>query len=252
MLEVYQFPCRSDNFGVLIHDPDAGVTASIDAPDADAIRSALAAKGWSLTHILVTHNHPDHTAGIASLKSETGCTVTGPAKGRISGVDTALAEGDTYSLDGATAKVIETPGHTLDHIVYWFEDAGLLFAGDTLFSLGCGRVFEGTPEQMWTSLQKLMRLPRETEVYCGHEYTLANAEFALTVESGNDALQMRAAQVCRQREADQPTLPTTLGSELDANPFLRPDSPEIRQTLGMEEASDAEVWAELRRRKDRH
>ena len=252
MLEVYQFPCRSDNFGVLVHDPDAGVSASIDAPEADAIRSALAAKGWSLTHILMTHNHPDHTAGLADLKRETGCAVTGPAKGRISGVDTGLAGGDTYSFGSATAKVIETPGHTLDHIVYWFEDAGLLFAGDTLFSLGCGRVFEGTPEQMWTSLQKLMRLPRETEVYCGHEYTLNNADFALTVESGNDALQMRAAQVRRQREAGQPTLPTTLGCELDANPFLRPDSPEIRQTLEMEGSSNAEVWAELRRRKDRH
>ncbi|MFP4537407.1 MAG: hydroxyacylglutathione hydrolase [Dichotomicrobium sp.] len=252
MLEVYQFICRSDNFGVLIHDPDAGVTAAIDAPDADAVRRALKTKGWNLTHILVTHHHADHTAGIGALKGETGCTVTGPAKGRISGVDTGLSEGDVYSFGNYKAQILETPGHTLDHIVYWFEDAGLLFAGDTLFSLGCGRVFEGTPAQMWTSLQKLKRLPPDTEVYCGHEYTLANAEFALTVESGNDALQTRAQEVRRLRDEGQPTLPTTLGRELETNPFLRPDSPEIRATLGMPDDSDEAVWTELRKRKDRH
>ncbi len=252
MLEVYQFMCRSDNFGVLIHDPEGGVTAAIDAPEAGAIREALQAQGWPLTHLLVTHNHPDHVAGLAELKRQTGCTVAGPATGRIAGVDTPLSEGESCRLGNLEAKVLETPGHTLDHIVYWFEDAGLLFAGDTLFSLGCGRVFEGTPAQMWGSLQKLMRLPPETQVYCGHEYTLANAEFALTVESGNEALQERAAQVRQLREAGRPTLPTTLGRELATNPFLRPNSPEIRQTLGLVDASDAEVWAELRRRKDRH
>jgi len=252
MLEVYQFPCRSDNFGVLIHDANANLTASIDAPEAGAVRDALGSKGWRLTHILVTHHHPDHVAGIAALKTETGCTVTGPAKGQISGVDVTLSEGDSYTFGNHTAQVVETPGHTLDHIVYWFEDPGLLFAGDTLFSLGCGRVFEGTPDQMWHSLQKLMRLPRGTEIYCGHEYTLKNAEFALTVESGNDALQMRAEQVRRLRANDQPTLPTSLGQELDTNPFLRPDAPEIRETLRMESASDEEVWAELRKRRNRH
>lgn len=252
MLEVYQFPCRSDNFGVLIHDPEADASAAIDAPEAGAIRAALREKGWPLTHILVTHNHPDHTAGIDALKRETGCAVAGPAKGRISGVDTPLSEGDGYAFGSHEAQVMETPGHTLDHIVYWFEDAGLLFAGDTLFSLGCGRVFEGTPAQMWTSLQKLMRLPRDTQVYCGHEYTLANAEFALTVESGNESLQERAAQVRRLREAGRATLPTTIGQELDTNPFLRPDSLEIRRTLGMEDAADAEVWAKIRHRKDHH
>ncbi len=252
MLEVYQFMCRSDNFGVLIHDPDTGMTAAIDAPEADAVRGSLAAKGWSLTHILVTHHHPDHVAGVETLKNETGCTVTGPAKGRISGVDTGLSEGETYAFGGYEAQVLETPGHTLDHIVYFFPEPGLLFAGDTLFSLGCGRVFEGTPDQMWASLQKLMRLPRDTQIYCGHEYTLTNAEFALTVESGNDALQERAAEVRRLRSEGKPTLPTTLGSELEVNPFLRPDSTEIRQTLGMEGASDEAVWAELRQRRNRH
>ncbi len=252
MLEVYQFTCLSDNFGVLIHDPESGFTASIDAPDTDAVREALAAKGWNLTHILVTHHHPDHVAGIEPLKRETGCTVTGPAKGRISGVDVGLSEGETYAFGRYEAQVLETPGHTLDHIAYFFPEPGLLFAGDTLFSLGCGRVFEGTPAQMWHSLQKLMRLPRDTQVYSGHEYTLKNAEFALTVESGNDALQERAAEVRRLRDQEKPTLPTTLGRELETNPFLRPDSPEIRQTLGMEGASDEDVWAELRQRRNRH
>lgn len=252
MLEAYQFMCRSDNFGVLIHDSEAGLTAAIDAPEADAIRDALRTKGWSLTHILVTHHHPDHVAGIGALKGETNCTVTGPARSRISGVDKSLAEGDSYGFGNYEAKVMETPGHTLDHIVYWFEEPGLLFAGDTLFSLGCGRLFEGTPAQMWGSLQKLMRLPETTEVYCGHEYTLSNAEFALTVEPGNEALQARAEEVRRLRGNGQPTLPTTLGRERETNPFLRPDSSEIRETLGMEDASDEAVWAELRRRKDRY
>ncbi len=252
MLEVYQFMCRSDNFGVLIHDAEAGLTASIDAPEAEAVRDALTAKGWALTHIFVTHHHPDHVAGIGPLKSETGCTVTGPAKGQISGVEVALSEGETYSFGSRKAQVLETPGHTLDHIVYYFDEPHLLFAGDTLFSLGCGRLFEGTPAQMWHSLQKLMRLPSDTQVYCGHEYTLSNAEFALTVESGNDALQQRAEEVRRLRDSGQPTLPTTLGRELETNPFLRPDSAEIRQTLGMEDAADEDVWAALRRRKDRH
>jgi hydroxyacylglutathione hydrolase len=252
MLEVYQFMCRSDNFGVLINDAESGLTASIDAPEAEAVRDALKAKGWALTHILVTHNHPDHVAGIAPLKSETGCTVAGPAQGRISGGDVGLREEDHYSFGKWTAQVLETPGHTLDHIVYWFEDAGLLFAGDTLFSLGCGRLFEGTAAQMWASLQKLMRLPHDTTVYCGHEYTLNNAEFALTVESGNDALQQRAEEVRRLRASGRPTLPTTIGRELETNPFLRPDSAEIRQTIGMEDAADETVWAALRRRKDRY
>jgi len=252
MLEVYQFPCRSDNFGVLVHDADTGLTAAIDAPEADAVHEALKAKDWTLSHILVTHHHGDHTAGIGALKAETGCTVTGPAQGRIGGVDKVLSEGDVYLFGNYRVEVLETPGHTLDHIVYWIPDARLLFAGDTLFSLGCGRVFEGTPAQMWGSLQKLMRLPEDAQVYCGHEYTLANAEFALTVESGNEALQERAEEVRRLRADGQATLPTRLGRELETNPFLRPDSPEIRHTVGMEDASDAEVWAEIRKRKDRH
>jgi len=252
MLQLYQFMCRSDNFGVLIHDPESGLTASIDAPEAEAVRAALQTKGWNLTHILLTHHHHDHVAGIDALKRETNCTVTGPAQGQISGVDVGLGEGESYSFGSHEAQILETPGHTLDHIVYWFQQAGVLFAGDTLFSLGCGRVFEGTPAQMLNSLQKLMRLPEDTEIYCGHEYTMNNADFAMSVDPDNKMLEERAAEVRRLRANGEPTLPTTLRRELATNPFLRPDSVNIRQNLGMVDATDEAVWTELRRRKDRH
>lgn len=252
-LEIFQFPCLEDNFGVLVHDETANLTAAIDAPEAAAVESALEAKGWTLTHIFVTHHHHDHIGGIDDLKAKFGCRVVGPNKdsGRIRQMDEVLAEGDVYDFGSRQMKVFETPGHTSGHIVYWFEGDGVAFTGDTLFSLGCGRLFERPAPEMWTSLQKIMSLPEETQIYCGHEYTLANGEFALSLEPGNDALIERMKDVRRLRAVGQPTLPTTLGQELATNPFLRPSSPEIREVLGMTSETDGEVFAEIRARKDR-
>lgn len=251
-LQIHQFLCGSDNFGVLIHDPQAGVTAAIDAPETGAIRRALTDKGWTLTHILTTHHHGDHTAGHRELKAETGCNIVGAEKDvqRIPGLDITVREGDIYPFGSFEVRILETPGHTLGHVSYWLPGAGVLFTGDTLFSLGCGRLFEGTATDMWASLQKIMQLPPETAVYCGHEYTLSNAAFALTVEPGNAMLQQRAQEVRELRRKGEFTLPTTLALEMATNPFLRPDSPEIQERIGMSGYPLEEVWAQIRRRKD--
>ncbi len=189
--ETKLFRCLKDNYGVLIHDPASGATAAIDAPEAAPVEAALKATGWKLTDILVTHHHADHTGGIAELKKKYHCRVVAPKAeaGKIPLVDETVSEGDTVSVGKLTANVIETPGHTLGHITYWFHGDKLAFAGDTLFSIGCGRVIEGTPEMMWASLKKLRDLPGDTQVYCGHEYTLANIKFAQTVEPDNAALE---------------------------------------------------------------
>lgn len=252
-LEIEQFMCRSDNFGVLVHDPETGETASIDAPEEEPIRIRLNDKGWPLTHILTTHRHADHVEGNVNLKQRFGATIIGPEAeaARIPGLDRGVREGETFTFAGRPVEVIATPGHTMGHVCYHLPEDRLLFAADTLFVLGCGRVFEGTPEEMWHSLQKLMRLPDETAVYCGHEYTLSNARFAVTVDPDNEALAERLAEIERLRADDKPTAPTTIGREKQTNPFLRPDDPGIRKTLGMENASDAEVFAEIRKRKDR-
>ena len=251
-LEIFQFPCLSDNYGVLIHDASANVTASIDAPEAAAVNEALAEQGWTLTHILTTHHHGDHTGGNDALKKKTGCTIVGPRAeaARVPGIDVQVGEGDDVTVGSFTAKVIETPGHTAGEISYWFADPGVAFVGDTLFSLGCGRLFEGSAETMWDSLRKLMDLPEETVIYCGHEYTLSNANFALTIEPGNQALQERADEVRTLREQGRPTLPTTIGRELETNPFLRPSSAEIQERLGMQGADEWKIFAEIRQRKD--
>lgn len=252
-LLVHQFFCRSDNFGVLIHDAASGATAAIDAPDADVIRRALQEKGWALTHILTTHHHADHTAGNTALKSETGCLVIGPAKeaDRIPGIDKSVNEGDCFDFGGHQICVLETPGHTAGHVTYWLPNDNIAFVGDTLFSLGCGRLFEGDPETMWSSLQKLMALPKETLIYCGHEYSKSNAAFALSVEPNNEALRQRAAEIDELRASNLPTLPVALAAELAQNPFLRPDSAGIQQRLGMVGLPLATIFAELRRLKDR-
>lgn len=249
-LKIRQFMCLSDNFGVLIHDSEIGLTAAIDAPEAAPIEAALAAAGWSLTHILNTHHHGDHTGANLELKGKTGCTVVGPRGSRIPGVDVEVGDGDGFDFGGHAARIIATPGHTLDHVCYWFERDRLVFVGDTLFALGCGRVFEGTPAEMWASLKKLKALPAETQVYCGHEYTLANAKFALTVEPGNEALKRRAGQVAALRAEGKPTLPTSIGEELATNPFLRADAAELQSAVGMSGRDPAEVFALVRRRKD--
>lgn len=223
--QTYLFSCLSDNYGVLLHDPDSGATAAIDAPEANAVEAALRETGWKLTDILVTHHHNDHTAGIPALKRAHGCRVVAPRAeaARISDVDVTVAEGDTVSVGSLTARVLETPGHTNGHTTYWFEADGLAFVGDTLFSIGCGRLLEGTPEMMWQSLQKLRRLPDETQIFCGHEYTASNIAFARAVDPRNRALQERDREVRALREAGKPTIPTTLAAEKAANPFLRAD-----------------------------
>ncbi|MFM9942933.1 MAG: hydroxyacylglutathione hydrolase [Hyphomicrobiaceae bacterium] len=252
-LEIHQFPCLKDNFGVLIHDAASGQTAAIDAPEAAAVRKALANKGWKLTHILVTHHHADHTDGVLPLKEETGCTVIGPKAeaARIKGLDRTVAEGDTFTFADSEVRVLDTPGHTAGHITFHIPSSKVAFAGDTLFAVGCGRVIEGTMEMMWNSLAKLAKLPADTTVYCGHEYTLSNVKFALTIEPENEALKTRAAEVEKLLAAGKATLPTTIGAELSTNPFLRPQSPAIRKRLGMEKSADWQVFSEIRERKNR-
>jgi hydroxyacylglutathione hydrolase len=251
-LEIHQYRTRSDNYGVLLHDAGTGVTAAIDAPDAEELIGELRKKGWTLTHILTTHHHQDHTAGNSALKRMTGCIISGPAKEAesIPGIDRKVGEGDIVEVGSAKARVIETPGHTRGHVSYFFPDEDIVFVGDTLFSVGCGKLLEGDAATMWNSLQKLAKLPPETEVYCGHEYTNANCRFALTVEPGNTALQARAAEAETLAAKGEPALPTTIGQELATNPFLRPDSSEIQKRLGMEGRDLAEIFGEIRRRKD--
>ena len=252
-LQIYQFPCLSDNFGVLIHDPEAGLTASIDAPEADKVTAALKEKGWKLTHILNTHHHADHTDGNAALKAATGCRIIGPRNeaAKIPGIDETVGGGDTFAFGSHQVQVLDTPGHTAGHITYVIPSATAAFVGDTLFSLGCGRVIEGTPQMMWESLKKLMALPKDTAVYCGHEYTQANAKFALTIEPDGAALQKRAKEVDALRAAGKATLPTTIGLELETNPFLRPHVPAIQKRLGMEGRPEWQIFAEIRERKNR-
>ncbi|KQV35204.1 MULTISPECIES: hydroxyacylglutathione hydrolase [unclassified Rhizobium] len=251
-LDVELFPCRTDNFGVLLHDPKSGATASIDAPEEQAILGALARRGWTLTHILTTHHHPDHVDANLALKTRFGCTIIGPAgeASKIPGIDMTIAGGGSFDFAGHRLEVIETPGHTAGHICFYLPDDKLLFAADTLFALGCGRLFEGTAADMWASLSKLMALPDETTVYFGHEYTLSNARFAVTVDPDNAELAKRAAEIEAKRAKGEFTAPTTLALEKRTNPFLRAADPAIRRHLGLQNASDAEVFAEIRKRKD--
>jgi hydroxyacylglutathione hydrolase len=251
--DIRQFLVGSDNLGVLLHDPASGATASIDAGDEAAILGALDAAGWTLTHILVTHHHGDHIVAVQGLKSRTGARVIGPARdaSRIPGLDEEVAEGDRVSVGTLAAVVLETPGHTSGHIAYHFPAEKLLFAGDTLFAMGCGRLFEGSPAQMWASLQKLAALPPDTQVYCGHEYTQSNARFALTVDGGNAALVERARAVDETRRAGRFTIPTTIGLERATNPFLRAGDPAVAAAVGLAGHAPVEVFAELRERKNR-
>jgi hydroxyacylglutathione hydrolase len=251
--ETKLFRCLNDNYGVLIHDPASGATAAIDAPEAAPIEAALKQTGWKLTDILVTHHHGDHTGGIAELKGKYRCRVVAPQAeaGKIPMVDEIVREGSKVNVGKLSSEVIETPGHTAGHITYWFRNDKLAFAGDTLFSIGCGRVIEGTPEMMWDSLLKLRDLPGDTRVYCGHEYTLANIKFAQTIEPGNGALAGRAAQAQKQIAAGQPTIPTTIDEEKAANVFLRADVPAVAAAVGLAGKPAAQVFAEIRARKNK-
>ncbi len=262
-LEIRQFPCLSDNYGVLIHDSSTGVTASIDAPDEEAIRKQLRDAGWALTHIFTTHHHFDHVQGHHGLKLETNCTIYGPAKEArdIPGIDIAIEEGERLTFGSIEVQVLQTPGHTPGQVTYFIPKAvqtvgggrsGVAFCGDTLFSVGCGRVIEGRHAEMWRSLEKIMALPADTLLYCGHEYTQSNIKFALSVEPDNAALLERKREVDALRSKGEATLPVTLAKELETNPFLRVNSAAIRQSLGIgPDASNAKVFEELRRRKDR-
>ena len=253
-LQVHQFICLSDNFGLLAHDPETGATASIDAPDGETVLKALDAKGWTLTDILVTHHHPDHTQGIPALKARfPGARVVGAKadEKRIPGLDAKVIEGDEISVGNAKARVIETPGHTTGHIAFHFDDDDILFAGDTLFSLGCGRVFETPMNVMYHSLMKLAALPEETQLYCGHEYTQSNARFALTVDPDNALLAERAKIVEELRAAGKFTLPSTIGLELATNPFLRAEDPGVQIAVDMAGHDPVQVFAEVRERKNR-
>lgn len=252
MLEVHQFPCLHDNYGFVLRDAASGRVATVDTPDPVAIIAELEQRGWSLDVIMNTHHHPDHAGGNLTLKKRYGCHIVGPRgeAATIPGIDTLLDEGDVFELGESRATIYETPGHTLGHIVYHFEAERIAFVGDTLFAMGCGRLFEGTAGQMWHSLQKLLAWPDDTTLYCAHEYTQANARFALSVEPENTALIERAARVDAMRARGEPTVPMRLVDERATNPFLRPDSPDLQATLGLGGDDLVAVFAETRRRKD--
>ena len=246
-LVIHQFAYNDDNYGVLLHDAERGETALVDAGDAAATKAALAESGWSLTQIWITHHHGDHTAGLAELAGD-GVDVFGPCG--VDDVDTILAGGDRFAFAVREVGVMATPGHTLDMLNFYLPAEKLVFTGDTLFAMGCGRLFEGDAPMMWNSLEKLMALPDDTVVYCAHEYTAANARFALSIDPANEALQRRAAAVDELRAIGQPTVPTMMALEKATNPFLRAGDPAIRAHLGMESESDAAVFGEIRARKD--
>ena len=237
MLEIAAVPVLSDNYVWLIHDPDSGETAAVDPSVADPVLEAAEAKGWRLTQVLNTHWHPDHTGGNQGIKAATGCTITAPAEARKVGpVDRVVAEGDRVTVAGAEAVVWDIPAHTAGHIAYYFERERMIFVGDTMFAMGCGRLFEGTAEQMYSNMQRIAELPEDVRIYCGHEYTLANARFAQHVEPGNEAIGRRLQEVQSLRDAGQITLPTTVAQERETNPFVR--------------ATDVAEFARLRKEKD--
>jgi hydroxyacylglutathione hydrolase len=253
-ISIHQYLCLTDNYGALVHDPATGATACVDVPEAGPTFAALTERGWTLTDILITHHHSDHIQGVPDVKAKfPNVKIWGPARdaARIPFLDHEVTEGDTAHVGTLRAKVIETPGHTVGHIIYYFEEDAVAFCGDTLFSLGCGRVIETPHAVMWSSLAKLAALPGETQVYCGHEYTQANGRFAATIEPGNPVLKARIEEVAKLRAEGRPTVPTTIVAELAANPFLRVEEPAIQAAVGLPGAEPAAVFGEIRARKDR-
>ncbi len=249
MLEIHQFACLSDNYGFLVHDPDSQETVAIDTPDADAYLAAAAEKGWQITQIWNTHWHPDHAGGNAAIKTATGCTIVAPAEvERISPIDRVVGHGDRVTLGEHEAAVIDVGGHTNGHIAYHLADDAVAFVGDSVFALGCGRMFEGEPKQFWASLERIKALPPQTMLYCAHEYTESNARFALHADPDNIELQMYAAEIEARRARREPTVPTKLERELATNPFLRADRDELRNRWGGHQPH--ETFASLRAAKD--
>lgn len=237
MLDVVAVPVLTDNYVWLIHNPATGETAAVDPSVAEPVLDAVAARGWNLTQVLNTHWHPDHTGGNEGIKRAAGCSITAPAEAlRVSKVDRIVAEGDRVTVAGTEAVVWDIPAHTAGHIAYYFEEERMIFVGDTMFAMGCGRLFEGTAEQMYANMQRIAALPDDVRIYCGHEYTLANARFALHVEPENAAIGTRLEQVKAERDRGEVTLPTTVGQERETNPFVR--------------ATDAHEFAQLRSAKD--
>ncbi len=251
-IDMRPFMCRTDNYGVIIHDSVTGATASIDAPDATAIENQLRSFGRQLTHIFVTHHHADHTDGIAHLKEQYGCKVIGPAAeaDKIPGLDIAVRGGESFTWATRKVDVLACPGHTKGGIAFSMPDEFSLFSGDTLFSVGCGRVIEGTMEEMYHSVTQFKKLAPLTYVYCGHEYTLGNCKFALTLDPDNRHLQARLNEVESLLKQGRMTCPSTIGDELKTNPYLRLSDPSIRRVLGLENASDLEVFTAIRKAKD--
>jgi hydroxyacylglutathione hydrolase len=252
-VQVHVFRCLEDNIGALVHDPATGACAAIDAPEEKAVLAALDETGWRLTDILVTHRHADHIQAIEPLKRQTGCRVVAPAKaaGHVPEMDLAVREGDTVRIGALIAEVWETPGHCADHVSYWFASERIVFAADTLFTLGCGRVLEGAYADLWHSLQRLAALPDDVQVYCGHDYTLSNARFALAADGANEALKRRAAQAEAAKAEGRFLVPTTIGAEKATNPFLRAGEPALARSVNKEGAAPGEVFQALREWKNR-
>lgn len=251
-LDVRQIPVLSDNYVYLVRESESGNVAVVDPAVAEPVLRAADKLGWTITHILNTHHHGDHVGGNLAVQKATGCHIVGPRadRQRIPGLQTEVGDGDTYAFGAAKAHVFDVPGHTRGHIAYWFAADDVLFPGDTLFALGCWRLFEGTPAQMWESLGKLKDLPDGVKVYCAHEYTQANAKFALSLGEDNAALADRAAEIEATRAAGKPTVPSTLGEEKRTNPFLRADQPALARAIDMAGAPPVAVFTEVRRRKD--
>ena len=251
-LELVTVPCLSDNYAFLLHDSDSGDTLVADAPESWPIIAALEARGWKLTHILITHHHPDHIDGVDDLVAAFNPQIIGARNdaGRLPPLDLQVGDGESFDFAGHQVQVFDVSGHTLGHIAFYIAEARAAFTGDSLMALGCGRLFEGTAAQMWESLSKLAALPGDTLICSGHEYTAANAAFAVTVEPGNAALAQRQKDITTARAKGEATVPSLLSLELATNPFLRPDLPEVKVATGMTGASDTEIFAEIRRRKD--
>ncbi|MFN3912430.1 hydroxyacylglutathione hydrolase [Hyphomonas sp.] len=251
-LDIHQFPCLNDNYGYLVHEAESGQTVAIDTPDAARYLEEAAARGWRINAIWNTHWHPDHAGGNLAIKEATGCRIIGPAgeAAKIPGLDLAVKQGDVLELGHAKAQVLDVPGHTLGHVAFHFANQHAAFVGDSVFALGCGRVFEGTMEMMWHSLKRIKALPKETQLYCAHEYTASNARFAVTIEPENKALKAYVAWIEKRRADGLPTVPALLERELETNPFLRADLQIMQIAMG-HPGDPVATFAEIRGRKDR-